>query len=494
MRGRQPLSQGVGAVDARFDELRRRLSAIGGSGWIVGGAVRDVILDRAVVDVDIALAGDAHQAAKRIAREYDAVRFPLSDAFGAWRIKDGRLPFQVDITPLQGGSIEEDLARRDLTINAIAVDLADGAVIDSVGGGADLAAGRLRMAGPDAFRSDPVRIVRLARLACETGFTIDEATRLRARMDAGGLGSTAGERIFDELIRIAKLVDAWRGFEILDDVGGLGVIIPQLEEGRGLEQTPYHHKDVLGHTLEVVRHACEMRADPTQLFRSAGPAVARVLAQPLADEMTRGDALMFACLFHDMAKPDTYAVTAEGRATFFGHDRVGADLAEQWCRRHKTSNRFRETMSQCVREHLALGFMVHRQPLSLRQIVRYLARTSPADVELIVLSCADRLATNGPRTTPPQIARHLDVARQVTRQMIELAERGTPTPLLDGTEIIAIAELPAGRWTAELVRALREQQIVGVVTTRDQAERFVREWVQRDVDARAESSFGAGGR
>ncbi len=467
-------------VDARFDDLRRQLSTITDPAWIVGGAVRDTLRGSPVLDVDIAIAANAHGTAKRLARAYDATRFPLSDAFGAWRIVGGSLPFQVDITPLQGATIAEDLSRRDLTVNALAVSLADGALVDTTDAMADLERGVLRMVGPQAFHADPVRIVRLARIALQTGFAIDEPTRLRARMDAGAIATTATERVFDEMVRIAKSDMAWRGFEILDEVGGLGVIIPQLEEGRGLEQTPYHHKDVLGHTLEVVRHACDMRRTPADIFRADGAAMAALLREPLADEMTRGDALMFACLFHDMAKPETYAVTPEGRATFFGHDRVGAELATQWCRRHNTSNRFRDVVAQCVREHLALGFMVHRQPLSLRQIVRYLDRTSPADVELIVLSCADRLATNGPRTTPPQIERHLDVARQVTRQMIMLAERGTPAPLLDGREILALVGRDPGPWTAALVRALREEQIIGRVRTRTQAERFARDWASRE--------------
>lgn len=471
-------------VDTRFDELRRQLSTITDPAWIVGGAVRDILRGLPVVDVDIAIAADAEGPAKRLARIHDATRFPLSDAFGAWRVVGGTLPFQVDITPLQGATIAEDLSRRDLTVNALAVALADGALVDTIGAMADLERGVLRMVGPQSFHADPVRIVRLARIALQTGFAIDEPTRLRARMDAGAIAATATERVFDELVRIAKWDTAWQGFEILDEVGGLGVIVPQLEEGRGLEQTPYHHKDVLGHTLEVVRHACDMRRDPTDMFRADGPAVAALLSEPLADEMTRGDALMFACLFHDMAKPETYAVTPEGRATFFGHDRVGADLAAAWCRRHNTSNRFREIVAQCVREHLALGFMVHRQPLSLRQIVRYLDRTSPADVELIVLSCADRLATNGARTTPPQIQRHLDVARQITRQMVALTERGAPTPLLDGREILWLVGCDPGPWTAALVQALREEQLVGLVTTRAQAERFVRDWATRELPSR----------
>lgn len=467
----------------RFAAMRVALGALGTDGWIVGGGLRDALLGAPPADVDVAVPGDAETVARRLARAQGATRFTLSDAFGAWRVTGGDLPFTVDITPLQGDDIVEDLSRRDFTINAMAIPLGDGPLIDPNGGRADLEGRVLRMVSPQSFRDDPVRIVRCARIACQTGFAIDDATRLRARMDAGALTQSAGERIFEELRRIARLADAWRALELLDDVGGLGVLVPELEEGRGLEQTPYHHKDVLGHTLEVVQHACAIRADPDEVFRGAGPGMGAMLAEPLADQLTRGEALVFACLFHDMAKPATYALTSEGRATFFRHDIVGADMAADWCRRSKTSNRLRETVSLCVRRHLALGFMVHRQPLSLRQIVRYLDLTAPADAELLVLSCADRLATNGRRTTPPQIARHLDVARQVARELVRMHAEGSPTPLLNGLELVELAARPAGPWTARAVAALREEQLVGLVRTRAQAERFIHGWIARELHA-----------
>ena len=114
-----------------------------------------------------------------------------------------------------------------------------------------------------------------------------------------------------------------------------------------------------------------------------------------------------------MAKPATRAVTPEGRVTFIGHDRLGAEMADALMRRLQTSARLREFVVRCVRWHLPLGFMVHRTPLSLRQIDRYLRATAPSEVEIIVLSVADRLATRGPRTSQSAIDRHLVLAREV---------------------------------------------------------------------------------
>lgn len=459
-------------------ELLPPLASLGGNAWLVGGGLRDALLGRSVADVDIAIAGDARQAARRLAAEHGAVRFRLSEQFGAWRVHGGALPFTVDITPLQGPTLEDDLARRDMTVNALALSVAGGALIDPHGGRGDLAGRTLRMMSTDAFRRDPVRLVRLARLACQLGFSVERDTRLRARLDAGEVLRSAPERVADELRRIARLDDAWRGFDELDDLGVLGVVVPQLEEGRGLEQTPYHHKDVLGHTLEVVRRVCEIRAEPAAVFRSSGARLAEELAQPLADELTRGEALVFAALLHDMAKPDTYAVTPQGRATFYRHDIRGAEMAAEWCVRYRTSSRFRDVVSFCVRHHLALGFLVHRQPLSLREIDRYLRATAPAQVELMVLSVADRLATNGPRTTPLQIDRHLALAREVARWHVELADRGPVRPVLNGAELATLLGRRPGRWTSELLEALREEQVVGRVATRAQAERFARGWAQ----------------
>jgi hypothetical protein len=151
-------------------------------------------------------------------------------------------------------------------------------------------------------------------------------------------------------------------------------------------------------------------------------------------------------------------------------------MASEWCLRYRTSARFRESVALCVRRHLALGFMVHQQPLSLRQIDRYLRATAPAQVELLVLSVADRLATNGPRTTPMQITRHLAVARDVATWHFALVDRGPVRPILNGAELAELLDRPAGRWTAELLEALREEQLVGRVANVDQARAFAQGW------------------
>ena len=148
----------------------------GDGAWLVGGAVRDRLLGRGTGDFDVAVAATRETLARALARAAGGHPFALSEGFGAWRVVARDHRWQLDLLPLGGDTIEEDLAQRDLTINAIAEPLAGGEPVDPFGGIDDLRAGRLRMVSPGAFAADPLRTLRLARLACELGFEVEPDT------------------------------------------------------------------------------------------------------------------------------------------------------------------------------------------------------------------------------------------------------------------------------------------------------------------------------
>lgn len=462
------------------EDLRARLAVLEGDAWLVGGGLRDAVLGRPVADVDVAVAGDAAPHAARLARATGAGRFRLSAAFGSWRVHGGSLPFDVDVTPLQGGGILADLRLRDLTVNAMALPVhGPPELVDPHGGRADLDARALRAVADDAFTRDPVRILRAARLAAALGMTVEPRTRALARAAAAAVWEPAAERLRDELLRIARLPEPAGALEILDGLGGLGALVPQLEAARGMDQSAYHHRDVLGHTLEVVAHGARIAADPEPVFRALAPRMREALDAPLADGVTHAQANVLTCLLHDMAKPETRAVTPEGRVTFWHHDTIGAREADELLARLRTSTTLRTHVVTGIREHLRLGFMVHRQPLSLRQFDRYLRATAPAEVELLVLSAADRLATNGPRTDAAQIRRHMDLVRQAAAAHFALQDRGPGRLPLGGDEVAAHLGRQPGPWLAELLDAMREEQIMRPGMTRARALRFADEWVGR---------------
>jgi putative nucleotidyltransferase with HDIG domain len=455
-----------------------RIALSGERAWLVGGAVRDRLLGRETGDFDLVVAGDVEAAARALARHGGGTAFPLSQAFGAWRVAGPARTWQADLAGLLGETIEEDLARRDFTVNAIAEPLAGGGLIDPTGGAADLERRVLRMVAPEAFDADPLRVVRLARLGVEAGLEVDAGTAAAARDAAPGLERVAGERIFAELRRILAVPEPSAGIAMLDDVGGLAAALPELHALQGVEQSDAHHLDVWGHTLLALDAVAELEREPAEALGERADAVAAVLAEPLADEMTRGQGLRLGALLHDVAKPPTRKVDDSGRVTFLGHDELGAEMARAMLGRLHVSERLRAHVAALTRNHLRLGFLVHERPLGARAMYDYLRACSPVEVDVTVLSVADRLATAG-RGADTAIAAHLDLAREVLGPALRWRAAGPPRPLLRGDELAAELGIPSGPEVGRLLAELEAAQFAGEVATREDAVRRARALLRR---------------
>jgi poly(A) polymerase len=440
--------------------------------WLVGGAIRDRALGRETNDLDVVVDGDPAAAARASARATGrAACFALSEQFGAWRVSARDSSWQVDVEPLRGGSLESDLALRDFTVNAIAEPLAGGPPIDPLGGLEDLAARRLRIAAPSAFADDPLRVLRLARVSVELGLVAEPDTLRSARAHAIELVDVSPERVFVELRRILASPRARHGIELLDSLGAAAVVLPELEGLKGIEQNRFHHLDVYGHTLEVLDRTIELQADPSLALSEEHTAGLRALLdEPLADEMTRGEALRWGALLHDAAKPLTRAVRPEdGRVTFIGHDARGAELARTVLARLRTSERLRAHVAALVRNHLRLGFLVHEpQPLARRTVYAYLRACEPVEVDVTLLSVADRLATRG-EDSDRAIDAHMAVAHGVLRDALRWRAEGPPRPLWRGDELANELGISVGPRVGELLEELTRGQYTGELKTREQA-------------------------
>jgi putative nucleotidyltransferase with HDIG domain len=441
--------------------------------WLVGGAVRDRVLGRATDDYDVAVAGDARGLARELARSADAHVFALSEAFGVWRVVARHRGWQVDVLPVIGGSIERDLAGRDFTVNAMAEPLGGGPYVDPFGGMSDLEARRLRMVSPGAFVDDPLRVLRLVRLSCELGFAVDGATGTAAGASAAALDEMAPERVFAELKRIVIADRALEGLALMDRVGATRVILPELTRMRGVEQSPYHHLDVYEHTQSVLAATIELSRSPGEWLGEHAEAVARFLDEPLANELTRGQALRFGALLHDVAKPATRRVTPEGRVTFIGHDSEGAETAAAVLTRLRASERLREHVAGLTRHHLRLGFLVHDMPLGRRAVYRYLHSCEPVQVDVTLLSVADRLATRG-RGSDEAIRRHLELARELLGEALAWRQ-ARPRPPLRGDELAREVGLRPGRRLGNILNELEEASFAGEISSREQAIERARE-------------------
>jgi poly(A) polymerase len=437
--------------------------------WLVGGSVRDLLLGRRVVDVDLVVERDPAEAARALARREGGIPFPLSERHGAWRVvRDGGA---VDITASRG-AVADDLGRRDFTINAMAVPLAGGELLDPHGGRPDLEARRLRTVSERVFADDPLRLLRLARLAHELGFTVDPEAERLARRDAHLATRPSGERVLIEIRRLLEPEHPDDGIRLLDRLGVLDVVLPEAAAMRGVEQSPFHHLDVFAHTLAVLDAVADISAHLTHYLRDAAPPVAAALAAGVGNDFDGHTGLRLAALFHDIDKPSTRVVAEDGRVSFMGHDRMGAATAEQVLTRWKASQALIGFCRVLVSEHLRLGFMVRERPFDRRTAYRYAVATAPYTLETVVLSLADRLATRGVRARQSYMRAHTEAAVELTRLVTELASESRP-PLLRGDEIASLTGARGAR-IGELVAVLAEEQAAGTVTTREEAVRHVR--------------------
>jgi putative nucleotidyltransferase with HDIG domain len=442
--------------------------------------VRDGLLGRETPDLDLAVDGDTGALARELGRTAGGHAFQLSDEFGAWRVRAHDQDWQVDLTPLLGETLEQDLRRRDLTINAIARELApaDGELIDPCGGIADLEARRLRSVGPDSFTADPLRVLRLSRMAAELDFSADEDTLRLAAESAAALVDVAAERVFAEL-RLTLVSDrAVQGLELARTIGATAVVLPELDALRGIEQSEFHHLDVYDHTLATLQATIELEHDPAATFGELGPELAAVLAEPLANELTRGQALRLGALLHDIAKPVTRAVTPTGRVTFFEHDVQGAELAAEILGRLRASERLINHVAALTRNHLRLGFLVHERPLTPRTVYRYLAACEPVEIDVTALSVADRIATRG-RSAERAVTAHLELAREMLRDALAWRADRPRSPIA-GDRLAQTLGIVPGPRLGRLLAELTEASYAGEIESDEQLLAHARDWLALD--------------
>jgi hypothetical protein len=507
--------RGSRTLPASEDPLElTRAALLGRRAWLVGGAVRDRLLDRPTQDFDVVLDGDPREAARALVRAVGrsstggAAAFALSEEYGGWRVvaRDGA--WQIDFERLRGTTLEEDLALRDFTVDAIAEPIGDPGTarlgtVDPLGGLPDLAHRRLRAAGPRAFADDPLRVLRLVRIAVELDFEPDAPTLAQARANAEGLREIAGERVFVELRRILATPRVVPGLELMGAIGATAVVLPELEAMRDMGQSRYHHLDAYGHTMATLQETVALLEDPAAVLGSGydEAALTTLLAEPLADGLTRGGALRWGALLAetgtlakgeylpasvDVAKPLTREVRpAGGHVTFLGHDELGARLAREVLGRLRASGRLLSHVAALVRHHLRLGFLVHEpQPLARRAVFAYLRACEPVEVDVTLLSIADRLGTRGARARESNDA-HLRLARG----MVEDALRwhtggGPPDALWRGDELAHALEIPLGPRIGQLLEELAASRYAGEIATREQALEHARDVL---------SSTGGGG-
>lgn len=462
---------GCGVDDGGADPGATRRDAT----WVVGGAVRDAALGLEVGDIDLAVSGDPGPPARRIAAALGGYSFELSSEFPTWRAGDREGTWQVDVATLRGPGIVEDLALRDFTIGAVAVDIETGAGLDPTGGLLDMAAGMIRAVGPGSFSDDPLRLMRAARLAASFGWQIAPDTLELGRASAGRSWEPAGERTLNELCLLMASRDPVAGLAAMEGLGLFDTLLPEVGEMRGVVQGPNHHLDVYGHTVEVLEGVLRIESELDRFVGENASEVADLLEEPLAEGVSRSTGLRLAALFHDCAKPATRK-EADGFISFRGHDRQGAESVLEVFTRLRSSRRLAGYVADLTRNHLILGFMVPDRPLSRGQVFDYLKQTEPNSVDVTLLTVADRLAARGTSSIAGRemVAGHLELARDMVGEALSWRRTAPPERFLAGDELAARIGIEPGPDLGRILDQLDRAVFCGEVRSASEAVEYAR--------------------
>lgn len=424
----------------------QRLRGDGHEAYLAGGCVRDNLLGKTPKDYDIAT-----DAKPETVQEIFPQTIPVGTQFGVVMVVLDKEPFAVTTFRFDGpyldgrhpshvryGTLEDDVQRRDFTINGMMYDPDGDRVIDLTGGLEDLKGKIIRAIGDPArrFQEDRLRMIRAVRFAAGLGFTIEPETLAAIRREAPAIARVAWERIGEEITRLLTEGGAHRGFELLDETGLLPIVLPEIDAMKGVEQSPEFHPegDVFTHTLALLG----------RLSNSS-------------------ESLAYGCLLHDVAKPACIEKKGD-KITFYNHPDRGAEMAVEILKRLKRSRATWERVDYLVRNHLRY---TQAPNMRLSTLKRFLGEEGIE--ELLELCRIDAQSSNGD-------LQYYDFCRQKLSEF--KVEEIHPSPLLGGKDLIAMGFSPGPLFQAILKR-LEEGQLNGEILTPDAA----REWVLREYGA-----------
>jgi tRNA nucleotidyltransferase/poly(A) polymerase len=439
--------------------------------YVVGGAIRDLLLGRVVHDIDLAVPGSVRDTAEMIAQAVGGNCFRAGTRADIYRVN---LPGSdtLDLAPLTG-TIEADLRRRDFTINAMGALLEsfpqglEQSLIDPYGGQNDLKDRVLRRVTPDAFVDDPVRLLRLVRFQIELGFGADIGAANVLKPALEHLADSPGERLHTEICRLFTGASPSRAANLMEEYGITAALFPEVAAEVGVTQNVHHQFDVLEHSRRVFRAFNEIWND----FSHCDSSLLGVLAEwreGLSAETVC--AYKIAAFLHDIGKPPTRKIRQE-RVTFYGHEMEGEKMSELAADRLRLSRDNRQTVGGFIRYHMYPAQLARAGQTDDGYINRFFTRV-PGDLGVVValFSLADALGKKENAAETPEFAA---LQQAINRFLHAYFERNSevisPPQLVDGDGLQRHFNRGAGPWIKSVLAYVREQQAAGRVSTREQA-------------------------
>lgn len=442
--------------------------------FIVGGTVRDILIGVRPKDYDIVTLDDPKKLAYQIAAKTGKKVVELGKpGLKIFRIVTPRQapdrPHDptYDIAPANGATIEEDLAKRDFTINAMAIPLDDtqnrASIIDPFNGRKDLKNRMIRATFPDNLKADPIRLLRAYRIGALLNFSITPETAQAIKKNGHMVAQSAGERIKDELIKLFNTPDSRHYLLMMNETGLLTAIFPELTPLKDCSQNIYHQYDAFEHTLKAYGFLEKFLHTPD----SAAPEITHLRNfLPVSQNFAL---LKYAILIHDIGKPAARSIDAKGRIHFYRHEKISADMALKINRRLRFSNQEQQFADFIIRHHLrplSLFNAFKQDRLSQKSVSRFFLKCDPMTKEILIHSAADLYGKGINKNTQEFIEFLNYMIKQFTDFFVPL--KSSP-PLIDGNDLIREFDLKPSPLFSKILAHIKEEQFAENITTREEA-------------------------
>ncbi len=438
--------------------------------YIVGGFLRDCLLNRESCDVDIVVPQNtAESTAKRLADFINGYFVELDNVNNIYRVVFEDKINYVDIADCTGSCIEEDLKRRDFTINAIAYDLKKQKLIDINSGLEDLKKGIIREISELNITDDPIRILRAFRFQSELGFNFSDELKEIIKKHCLLIKNPAKERVNTELI---KLFDGKYADGTLTDMENFGIleqVFPFVKDLKKVPPNSHHHLGLLEHSIETVKQV--------QLYyENAVADVKSHLDETLFAGHKRIAYLKLGAFLHDTGKPSVWTIdTQTGRHRFIMHDSEGAKIIEPYLKDLKFSKKQISYLQKIIKNHIYPAGVVTSDETSEKAYLRFYRKMGDETIDLIAIAYADRMSALGPEITQEMINKNINGLDKLLNGYLKQKTELKPLPkLLDGKEIMQILNIPQSKELGKIIEKLKEAQISSDVITKEDAINFIK--------------------
>lgn len=437
--------------------------------YLVGGVLRDFYLGKKNFDKDIVLKHNPEKFAQKLAKELDATFIELDGEYEIYRVILPDKTNYIDVAKMLGKNIEEDLQRRDLTINSVALNLKTFEIIDVTGGINDLKNKIIRHISEKNFIDDPLRLLRVYRFEAMLGFEIDKKTSELVKKHAQKIHHSAAERVNYELLKLFSGNYSEKALLDMDKSGLLKEILPLSEDLKSVPPNLHHHLDLFLHSVEIVKQI-------QQIYENNTPEVKAHLEKTDFGGITRLAHLKFAGFLHDIGKPSTWTIEPDtGKHRFIKHDDIGSKMGVNVLKKLKLSKKQIDYITKMIKYHIYPSHVVQTPDISDKIYMRLIRKMENDVIDVIILAMADRYSARGEEISEEIVQNNIDSLQKLMNFYLYVKDSLKPLPkLLSGEEIMEILNLQPSKELGNIIAELKEAQISGDINTKKEALIFIK--------------------